>query len=309
MLSRRSRLTRRLLAVGAAATLTLAIGLTGSAPATARGPGADCPPTQTDCHVWDDIPGNPGGPGGPGNPGGGGGNDGPARKCTRDGRPIPCYDNVLGWYNPEDSCYYKLAEPQPDGVPEGQDQYWVSCAGNGQVSVTLDAPPPGFGAPPDPAELAAEALASLTLNRPRVGVAPHPSKGPGLVGLPVWLWTDPSAQTWGPQEARASDRGVTVEIEASVEKMVWDLGDGRTLTCTTAGRAYNPNSDKNATPPCGLPDGYSKPSGNGKYRVSGVTHWVVPWRVLGGGASGTMRTTRQSAEVAIEIDELQVVTR
>ncbi|WP_326562165.1 hypothetical protein [Micromonospora sp. NBC_01796] len=300
-------LSRRLLTVGAMATLVLALGLTGSA--SARDPGADCPPSSTNCDVWDDIPGNPDGPGGGGPGGGGGGNDGPARKCVRDGVAVTCYDDVLGWFNPQDGCYYKVAEPQPDEVPEGKTLYQASCAEGGLIPRLLDGPPPGFGAPPDPGEMAAELLASLTLKNPRVGIAPHPSKGAGLVGLPVWLWTDPGAETWGPQVKSKSDRGITVRIEASVDRMVWNMGNGDKVTCTTHGRAYVPATDKDTKPPCGYANGYSKPSGDNKYKVSGTTYWVVPWRVIGGGASGTLTTQRNSAEVEIEIDELQVVTR
>lgn len=309
MLTRRSGLSRRLLTVGAAAALMLSIGLTGSA--AARNPGADCPPTQENCDAWDDRPGNPGNPG-TGNPGGGGGNTDPARKCSRDGVPVRCYDDILGWFNSSDGCYYKLAEPQPADVPEGQDMYLRSCAGTGvgsQVAVLLDGPPAGFGAPPDPADLAAEALASLTLKRPRVGIAPHPSKGPGLVGLPVWLWTDSGAQTWGPQTASAADRGVEVWIEAKVEKIVWSMGNGDTVDCLSPGKAYNPATDKNKTPPCGYAAGYKQPSGSAPYKVSGTTHWRVNWGVVGGADGDPMFPTRTSDEVGVEIDELQVVTK
>jgi hypothetical protein len=308
MLTRATGLTRRLLTIGAAATLTLTIGLTGSA--AARGPGADCPPGQTDCNVWDDIPGNPGNPGNPG--GGGGGNNGPARKCNRNGEPVPCYDGVLGWFSSSNGCYYKLAEPQPDGVPEGQDAYLMSCAGTGeasQVMVMLDAPPAGFGAPPDPAEIAAQLMADLTLLPPRIGIAPHPRTGPGLVGLPVWLWTNSGPETWGPQEDATSQQGIRVWIRAEVEKIVWKMGNGDEVTCPDRGQAYNPDTDKDKEPPCGY-DGYPKPSGSEPYKVSAETFWVVEW---GTGPNGNnegdpMTTSRQSA-VNIEIDELQVVTR
>lgn len=297
---------RRLLTVGAVAALTLTLGLTGSASAD---PGAICPPTQTNCNVWTDLPGNPGGPGS-GNPGGGGG--GPARKCTRDGVPMRCYDEILGWFNQSDGCYYKLQEPRPEGVPEGMESYLRSCGGAARVPVDLAAPPPGYGDAPDPAEMAAELLDSIDLFGVNVGIAPNPDAGPGLVGLPIWLWAEPGADgftsTWGPKGSRKTDRGVTVWISAEVEKVAWSMGNGAWVTCTTRGEPYATAQDKTGEPPCGY-RGYPKPSGGSKYTVYAISTWRVDWGVAGGEPGPPMYTTRTSESVAIEIDELQVVTR
>ncbi|RKR88993.1 hypothetical protein BDK92_3327 [Micromonospora pisi] len=311
MLSRRTGPGRRLLTVGAVATLTLALGLTGSASAD---PGAVCPPTQTNCYVWDGDDGNPGG--GDDDPGSGG-DGGTARKCTRNGQPMRCYDELLGWFSQADGCYYKLQEPQPDGVPEGMKSYLQSCGDGGvggQVPIDLAEPPPGFGDAPDPADLAAQALAEIRLLPVEVGVAPKPGDKPGLVGLPIWLWVqDHGLNYWGPIPNSASDRGVTVTISAEVEKIVWKMGNGAQITCagrgeTGWGREFNPDTDANTEPPCGYRSGYPKPTEPGKpYKISAVTHWKVTWS--GGGESGVITTTRGSDEAAIEIDELQVVTR
>jgi hypothetical protein len=299
---------RRLLAVGASTVLLLAASAAGLADAAAADdPGANCPPGQTNCDVWDSKPGNPGKPGDPGGPGGGGGS-GPDRKCKRDGVPVKCYDDVLGWFNSGDGCYYKLAEPQPTGMPAGKQMYLKSCAGAGvgsQVPVVLDAPPGGFGAPPDPAELAAQILASITLERPPVGIAPHSRTGAaGLVGLPVWLWTSDDQPYWGPIEKSDTDRGLTVTITAKVEKVVWDMGNGDKVDCDNPGVAHQ--NQPGRSPKCGY-DGYRKSSGPAGYQVTATTHWRVHW--TGGGESGDIFTTRTSPDVPIRITELQVVTR
>ncbi|MGW0436479.1 hypothetical protein ACWDV4_28510 [Micromonospora sp. NPDC003197] len=269
-------------------------------------PGAGCPPGQDDCNVWDDEPGKPGRPGTPGGGGGGGG----SRTCQRDGVPLPCYDPLLGWFNNSDGCYYALARPQPPGGPAGKKLYMRSCAGGpaSQEPVWLDAPPDGFGTPPDPAELARRALASITLRQPTVGIAPN--KGPGLVGLPVWLWTDPGPQTWGPQRASASAPGLTVRIEARVEKIVWTMGNGsRPITCTNPGVVYNPVLHRDTTPTCGYA-GYPRSSRSqpgGTYKITATTTWRVTW--TGGGRQGTLPLqTRTSDPREIRVDELQVVT-
>ncbi|MEU1836216.1 hypothetical protein [Micromonospora chersina] len=298
------------------AGLALLLALTGApallasgASARAGNPGGECPPGQNDCNVWDDEPGTPGGPGGGGDPGGGGGDGGgAAAKCQWNGRVIPCYDDLLGWFNNGDGCYYKLAEPQPT-APEGQQWYVRTCNGGdlGEQSVVLrDGPPPGYGAPPDPEELARRALASISLLPPRVAVAPRRSKGPGLVGLPVWMWASGGASYFGPLRASASDRGLTVEITARVTRIVWTMGDGTRVTCTGPGTPYTADGPRagRTSPDCGYDRGYARA---GTYQVSATTFWTVEWS--GGGESGEIAQSRVSGTVPVEINELQVVTR
>lgn len=276
------------------------------APVQAAGPGVECPPGQNDCSVWDDDPGTPGDPGGgtgPGSPN----SPGAAPKCQWNGKPLPCYNPNLGWFDNSSGCYYKVAEPQEE-APEGQVWYVQTCNGGdlgAQSMVLLDGPPPGFGTPPDPEELARRALASISLLPPRASVAPRRSLGPGLVGLPVWMWASSGRNYFGPLRASASDRGLTVRITAQVQRIVWDMGNGKKITCKGPGTPYKatgPNAGKKS-PTCGY-DGYPKV---GNYRVSATTFWNVHW--VGGGRSGDIAQTRTSGVVDIQIKELQVVTR
>jgi hypothetical protein len=295
---------RALVTAGAVAALVLSIGApatAGVAAARRAGPGASCPPGQGNCDVWDSDPGSPGRPG---RPGGGdpGGDSGGGRTCQRDGKTLPCYDDLLGWFNSSDGCYYKLQEPQPPGVPEGKQMYLRSCSG-AQESVALDAAPDGFGTPPDPVDLANQALASIDLKRPTVHLAPD--RGPGLVGLPVWMWTDPFAE----QTASATAPGLTVSITARVQKVVWDMGDGTSVTCATSGTPYAHQGGR--SPDCGYAGGYPRSSrtrSGGVYRVTATMTWQVTW--TGGGESGTLppQTTVSANAGTIRIDELQVVT-
>lgn len=276
------------------------------APVQAAGPGVQCPPGQNDCSIWDDDPGTPGDPGGgtgPGSPN----SPGAAPKCQWNGKPLPCYNPQLGWFDNASGCYYKVAEPQEE-APEGKVWYVRTCNGGdlgAQSTVLLDGPPPGFGTPPDPEELARRALASISLLPPRASVAPRRSLGPGLVGLPVWMWASSGRNYFGPLRASASDRGLTVRITAQVQRIVWDLGNGRKITCHGPGTPYKatgPNAGKKS-PTCGY-DGYPRV---GNYRVSATTFWNVHW--VGGGRSGDIAQTRTSGVVDIQIKELQVVTR
>ncbi|WP_372492823.1 hypothetical protein [Micromonospora foliorum] len=309
MLTHGGKGARRALA-GIGLALLLVVGATLPASAARRAdPGAGCPPAQPDCSVWDDEPGNPGDPGGGGDDdeddgGGGGGGD----VCRWDGRIIACYDEFLGWFNSADGCYYKLEQPQPE-APEGQQWYVKTCNGGdlgSQSEVLLDDPPAGFGAPPNPEELARRALASISLLPAPLGVAPRKRVGPGLVGLPVWMWSEKKTDYFGPIHAEETDRGLRVEITAEVTRIVWDMGNGDTVTCPDEGTKYEPTGDRagRTSPDCGYDKGYQKA---GTYQVTATTYWTVTWR--GGGQSGEILVTRNSGIVPIQINELQVVTR
>lgn len=298
---------------GIGLTLLLVIGATLPAAAARRAdPGAGCPPDQPDCSVWDDDPGNPGDPGGGGDNGGGDSGGGGGGVCQWDGRTIACYDDLMGWFNSGDGCYYKLEEPQPDNTPEGQQWYLLTCDGGNQGSQRpelRDEPPPGYGAPPDPEELARRALASIKLLPARLKVAPRKDVGPGLVGLPVWMWATPSASYFGPLTASATDRGVTVSIEAKVDRIVWDMGNKERVTCHGPGTPYdakNKDLAGRASPDCGYDKGYPKAD---TYRVSATTHWTVRWWTDDGVQGEPILQTRTSGTVQIQINELQVVTR
>ncbi|RLK24236.1 hypothetical protein DER29_2134 [Micromonospora sp. M71_S20] len=307
----RSGTARRSLA-GVGLALLLALGAAVPAIAAQRAdPGAECPPGQSDCSVWDDDPGAPGDPGGGGDDGGGGdpGGGGGSARCQWNGRTVKCYDSVLGWFNNGDGCYYKLAEPQPE-APEGQQWYVRTCNGGdlgSQTTVLRDAPPPGFGAPPDPEELARRALAKITIAAPRIAVAPRRSNGPGLVGLPVWMWgRNDDRKYFGPtQEASESERGLTVRIEAKFDRIVWNMGNGRKVTCSGAGTPYRADGPLagRPSPDCGY-QGYPKA---GDYRVRATTYWTVTW--AGGGQSGVIPVNRTTGTVPVRINELQVVAQ
>ncbi|MEV0391969.1 hypothetical protein [Polymorphospora rubra] len=299
-------LTRRLIAIGAGLALLLV-----GTPVLAANPngGAECPPGQTTCDVWGDDPGNPGGGGNSG--GGNNGGGGSGRKCYDQGQEIPCYDDVLGWWNSENRCRYKLVEPQPAGGPEGQTQYMRSCSGpGGAISGLewLDDPPPGFEAPPSPGDVARRLLATIEMKRPVISTAPG-ADGAGLVGLPVWLWIDPGEPYWGPITVAGGEQGVNVRLQTKAHKIVWDLGDGSdSIVCTNPGERYTP-AKASQQPRCGRSAGYRKSSRDqpgGRFTVTATTHWDVRW--WSGTLSGTIEDQVRTSSASVEIDELQVVT-
>ncbi|MGW1521438.1 ATP/GTP-binding protein [Streptomyces sp. NPDC002287] len=150
----------------------------------------------------------------------------------------------------------------------------------------------------DPAVLAQRAVDSMLLRPPAIGIVPKPG-GVGVVGMPVYMWTATGPETYGPNVASASAGAVTVTATARVAKIVWAMGDGTTVTCTTPGTPYRAEFGKNPSPDCGHQ--YRTP---GKYHVTATSTWAIDW--TGGGQSGQLTEVRSSA-VDIAVGEVQVV--
>ncbi|MEU6212741.1 ATP/GTP-binding protein [Streptomyces sp. NPDC047023] len=158
----------------------------------------------------------------------------------------------------------------------------------------------------DPAVLAQQAVDSMLLRGPDIGITPRPG-GKGVVGMPVYMWTATGTETYGPNTASASAGGITVTATARVSKIVWNMGDGKTVTCTSAGTPYKPEYGKQASPDCG--HRYDKPSsttGSGAFHVTATSTWSIDWQVTGGAQTGTLTEIRTSA-VDINVAEVQVL--
>ncbi|MEU7205413.1 ATP/GTP-binding protein [Streptomyces sp. NPDC045470] len=219
------------------------------------------------------------------------------------------------------SCTYKLADPPPpadsldwaghkpgDGVVyeqrcifDGNDAFGVNRM------VWAADPPEGGGAPAvDPAVLAQQAVDKMLLRGAQIGITPKPG-GKGVVGMPVYLWTATGPETYGPNTASASAGGITVTATAKVSKIVWQMGDGTTVTCTTPGTPYRPEFGKRPSPDCG--HRYRVPSvttPSGRFHVTATSTWAIDWQVTGGGQSGQLTEVRDSA-VDITVAEVQVL--
>lgn len=292
-------LTRRLLPLAAA----LVVVFGSPATAVAAPPVGECPPGQTGCYVHDDDPGDPGDSGG--NTGGNNGRG--ERTCTRGREPIRCYDPVFGWFNQSDECYYRLAEPQfPPPAGGGSEGGWyiATCLAGVAQPVWFDAPP--IAAPPDPETLAREALAGIDLLGADIEI--KPDQGPGLVGLPVWLWAGKSENTWGPIQNSATDQGLTVTITARVTRLSFDVGDGSApVVCADGGTPYAKGA-AGPSPDCGHVYARSSQKQPGKkFTITATSAWTVDW-ASSSGESGTIGPEIRTSDATVQIDELQVVT-
>ncbi|MBD0742963.1 ATP/GTP-binding protein [Streptomyces sp. CBMA152] len=215
------------------------------------------------------------------------------------------------------TCTYKLADPQPRvGSPDWEGHtpgdgavYEQRCKLAGDATLTVIRmvwaadPPQGGGV--DPAVLAQRAVDDMRLRGPQIGITPKPG-GKGVVGMPVYLWTATGPETYGPNSASASAGAVTVTATARVSKIDWQMGDGNTVTCTTAGTPYQPEYGKQPSPDCGYR--YNQPSSttpSGKFHVAATSTWLIDWTATTGQA-GQLTEVRDSA-VDITVAEVQVL--
>ena len=314
-------LTARGPAAGAALVVALiAAGAAAQSAAAKPDNGVECPPTKLNCDVHAQHPGTPGGskPHQPGTTPAGGSSK---PRCAIDGKTVPCSTD-MGVFNPADSCYWKLLDPQPApndpqwtyafGLPadwkpgDPGKLYNVVCPGVGRElagGVTFSKTGPAGGGVNVQA-LAQEAVRKLQLRGADIGIAPKPT-GRGTVGVPVWMWNIHNPHTTGPASATATAGPVSVTATATVGRVVWTMGDGHSVTCTTPGTPYAASFGMANSPDCGYM--YQTTSGHqrdGKFHVTATTTWNVHW--AGAGQQGDLTTTRTS-KVALTIGEVQVL--
>ncbi|MET8601152.1 ATP/GTP-binding protein [Streptomyces althioticus] len=254
-----------------------------------------------DCEVEVDVPGQDGD-----QTGGSGGTDGTGGSGSSNG----------GDPTDKSVCVYKLADPQPpagsldwqghkpgDGAVYEQTCGWGGVDGDVIVRmVWLADPPPQETV--DPAVLAQRAVDSMTLLGPDIA-SPH-AAGKYTVGVPMWMWVNQSATTYGPNTASASAGGITVTATAKVSKIVWKMGDGASVTCNGPGTPYMASEGMAESPTCGHM--YSKTSAraqNGKFPVTATSTWTINWQ--GGGQAGQLTEVRQT-NVQLAVGEVQVVS-
>ena len=302
---------RLLLALGLIiAVLTIAP----SAPASAAG-----------CHVWDEKgnciveTGTPGKPG-TNDPGDDGGTQNAGEcKASWNGISIPCSLPGVGTYNAANRCYIQStgstslppgwgAPPQPGYVAYNCAYVVSATPGNPIIdpdTAIIWLPPQ---APVITPEQAARAVAAqMNFEAIKIGVSQKMSgpAGVGYVGVPVWLWAkDPTGLTVGPQHVSKSYMGIGVTIDATMTKIVWNLGDGHTASCGP-GTPYSTSYGVADSPTCGYKyTKISKSKPGGKYQIAATSYWALDWTA--GGQTGTIPLDF-TQNTTLSVGEIQVV--
>ncbi|MEV7381916.1 ATP/GTP-binding protein [Streptomyces lydicus] len=239
----------------------------------------------------------------------------PGTEGTSGSRPSGGGGKAKGKKHSAVKCSVKKLDPQPpaenlgwEGHKPGDGAVYVrTCAGpgaTGQSSGVFWSKQAPAAKAVDPAVLAREAVDKMRLTGPDIGILPKPG-GKGLVALPVWMWTAKTAEAYGPNTATASAGAVTVTATAKVDQIVWDMGDGQSVTCTTAGTPYKASYGKRRSPDCGyLYQRSSKDEPGQEYHVTATSTWTVNWN--GSGQSGQLTETRQS-QTQVAIGQLKVL--
>ncbi|MFB7053424.1 hypothetical protein ACFCXT_09880 [Streptomyces vinaceus] len=148
----------------------------------------------------------------------------------------------MGRFSAADSCYWRPLETLPalragfdTGAPGGWNPgggggslYLVTCpSGSGDIrgGIRWSASVPEGGGV-DIQALAHQSVERLLLEGPYIESGPRP-EGTGLVGMPLWMWSNPVPSRTGP----ASAGSVTVTATARARAIVWSMGDGTTVPC------------------------------------------------------------------------------
>ena len=299
--------------LSSAVTMTLVTTLAVSA-WTLSPASADSNPGGCDFYVCDnddgdvilqpDDPGTPGEPGSgtEGTPVGGG-----AQTCKDGDKEVPCSLGGVPW-SAEHGCYLQLTPgggPPPPFAKNPDGGGWYRCVG-GNIPIWIDAAPPDL---PSPATVARTAIERMNLEPFEIGIVPEDgSDRLGVVGLPTWMWVvDPGPSTFGPITESASAGAVTVTATARVDAIVWTMGDGTTVTCTTDGTVYEDRFGDSDSPDCGhryQTTSWDQPGH--KFAVTATAQWTVEWE--GGGQSGTIPIDHTS-QTQIRVGEIQVLTQ
>lgn len=210
-------------------------------------------------------------------------------------------------------------------VPRGTPMMWIRfgvySAGDGYVGENCRLWPMGEALPPNHNRVTAEDCgiegsepsradvermvhnlsASLKVPAPTIQLGPEPSVNEwnmSVVGLPIWLWTDT------PRSASStnSGSGMTININATLDKLSFDMGDGKTVTCNTW-TPYTSALAGDPSPTCGHT--YSRPSlPKGEYTINATATWTAQWSAMG--YTGTL-PLRSTATRQLPVGELQAV--
>jgi hypothetical protein len=254
------------------------------------------------------------GSGGSGNSGGGGS----TQPChwplgSHHHEDLPCFNDAYGWFDAQDTCYYRLFEPQPDNGPPGQQEYIATC-----WNIDTDAfdiirypwlatPPYGFGGIVNIAYLIVQAINAMKLSPAQINTSPPPG-GKQVVGVPTWLWTpnDANIHAYGEYQASATAGPLTVNAVAHPADMRWDTGDGGSVSCHGPGEPWTGDASRVASA-SNCSHTYTTP---GSYQITVNSHWDVDWQLVGSGINGVVPVDRTATLPApVQVVEVQAINR
>ncbi|MBI2169540.1 MAG: hypothetical protein HYU28_08585 [Actinobacteria bacterium] len=176
---------------------------------------------------------------------------------------------------------------------------WRSFPGGGfdrQIYVPPVAPP---------TQVVLQARDLITPGSPVIRMSPR-VEWEQIVHLPSWLWVDPSA--WEAETARAQAGRAWAEATATPTRVVWQMGNGDSVTCNGPGTPYN-EARHESTQRTGCSYTYGQSSAgepNDAYTVTATLVYDVTWQGSGG-AGGSLGSITRSANVPVRVAEIQAL--
>lgn len=188
--------------------------------------------------------------------------------------------------------------PGADGGASNNSYLYVP---NGQAAPAAPPPlPPPPPPPPNPNDLALTASKTLTMPKPRIHWGPLPDQV--VVNYPLWLWVDNP----GAVGTSVSLRGVTVTMNATIDKITWHTGEPTdpanpsspeaVIECQGRGEpapsveevAQIPVADRH--PPCGYTYHWKstpqRTNRTGTWTMNAQVDWTLAWTSTINGAPG-----------------------
>src|ERR1035437_3954043 len=287
-----------------------------SATAAVEGNGCHFAPTlrQWVCQVVRSRGSTPGSKPGPRLPTGPG-------TCSWHGRVFPCSDQVIGWFDNQNGCYYRLATPQPafdpkqwQGHPNGQGAiYAETCVAINRFRFVWQPSSPAGPPGNRPVQLAQQAFASLILPKPVPPSSPSGARLPDgrpytVVQVPTWFWT--TQASYQAKTARAAVGPVWAQVTVTPVALTFDPGDtSSTVSCTGPGKVWTPQAGQWAHSPGGCD--YAYPQSTYGYPGGQLTAtygivWRATWTGSGGTGGGFPKVTT-TATTRFAVAEAQAV--
>lgn len=219
---------------------------------------------------------------------------------------------------PTSHCTYTQIDPTDaallgPSIPLGGNWVIEQCSGPGWVNPMKVTWVPAVLAvnvgsgPASPPMLAEQAASSLRY--PPMNVEMSPAAADVTVNLTTWLWVD--SGIWHAISATASAGPVSATATATPDKVVWQMGNGDTVTCNGAGTPWTPQDAPDRPSDCSYT--YRQSSANqpgGTFTVTTTVYWHVTWAsqgAPGGGDLGLM--AGPSFQTAVHVQEVHAIDR
>lgn len=143
----------------------------------------------------------------------------------------------------------------------------------------------------DPRSLAELQVSRLSVAPPGIGTNPDPNRDQ-VVRVPTWLWV---TTAWAPVSATATAGDVTATVTATPNRVVWEMGDGHSVTCFGPGTRYDqsrPASEQSTD--CSYTYQRTSVGQPGeRFQASATTFWTVTFtsNIGPGGSLGEVSDT------------------